>query len=70
APDGLPVALQIVAPRYEDRRVLRASRAFELVHSIRLPRRSQEGQPQCLTEQALEQQPAGTASRRNCCRKH
>ncbi|RWK79020.1 MAG: amidase [Mesorhizobium sp.] len=35
--DGLPVALQIVAPRHEDRRVLRASRAFERVRPIRLP---------------------------------
>ncbi|MER8949868.1 amidase [Mesorhizobium sp. M0809] len=35
--DGLPVALQIVAPRHEDRRVVRASRAFERVRPIRIP---------------------------------
>lgn len=35
--DGLPVALQIVAPRYREDLALKASRAFETVHPIRLP---------------------------------
>ena len=32
--DGLPVGLQIVGPRYEDARVLRAARAFETLQPI------------------------------------
>jgi len=34
---GLPVGLQIVGPRYEDARVLRAARAFESVQPIPMP---------------------------------
>ncbi len=34
---GLPIGLQIVGPRYADALVLRAARAFESVHPIRLP---------------------------------
>jgi aspartyl-tRNA(Asn)/glutamyl-tRNA(Gln) amidotransferase subunit A len=34
---GLPVGLQIVGPRYNDALVLRAARAFESAHPIRLP---------------------------------
>ena len=34
---GLPVGLQIVGPRYEDWRVLRAARAFESVQPIPMP---------------------------------
>jgi len=34
---GLPVGLHIVGPRYEDARVLRAARAFESAHPIRMP---------------------------------
>ncbi len=34
---GLPVALQIVGPRYADALVLRASRAFEAAHPWRFP---------------------------------
>ena len=34
---GLPVGLHIVGPRYADALVLRAARAFESVHPIRLP---------------------------------
>jgi aspartyl-tRNA(Asn)/glutamyl-tRNA(Gln) amidotransferase subunit A len=34
---GLPVGLQIVGPRYADALVLRAARAFESVHPIRMP---------------------------------
>jgi aspartyl-tRNA(Asn)/glutamyl-tRNA(Gln) amidotransferase subunit A len=34
---GLPVGLQIVGPRYNDALVLRAARAFESVHPIRMP---------------------------------
>ncbi|MER9216296.1 amidase [Mesorhizobium sp. M0663] len=37
ASDGLPVSFQIVAPRHADRRVLRASRAYERVRPIVLP---------------------------------
>jgi aspartyl-tRNA(Asn)/glutamyl-tRNA(Gln) amidotransferase subunit A len=35
--DGLPIGLQIVGPKYADRLVLRAARAFEMRHPIRLP---------------------------------
>jgi aspartyl-tRNA(Asn)/glutamyl-tRNA(Gln) amidotransferase subunit A len=35
--DGLPIGLQIVGPRYADALVLRAARAFESVHPIKLP---------------------------------
>ena len=35
--DGLPVGLQIVGPRYQDARVLRAARAFERLHPILFP---------------------------------
>lgn len=34
---GLPVGLHIVGPRYADALVLRAARAFESVHPIRMP---------------------------------
>lgn len=34
---GLPVGLQIVGPRYQDARVLRAARAFESVQPIAMP---------------------------------
>jgi aspartyl-tRNA(Asn)/glutamyl-tRNA(Gln) amidotransferase subunit A len=34
---GLPVGLQIVGPRYGDALVLRAARAFEAVHPLRMP---------------------------------
>jgi aspartyl-tRNA(Asn)/glutamyl-tRNA(Gln) amidotransferase subunit A len=34
---GLPVGLQIVGPRYADALVLRAARAFESMHPIRMP---------------------------------
>ncbi|MGQ0656166.1 MAG: amidase family protein, partial [Betaproteobacteria bacterium] len=34
---GLPVALQIVGPRYNDALVLRAARAYESAHPIRTP---------------------------------
>jgi aspartyl-tRNA(Asn)/glutamyl-tRNA(Gln) amidotransferase subunit A len=34
---GLPVGLQIVGPRFADARVLRAARAFEREHPIRVP---------------------------------
>jgi aspartyl-tRNA(Asn)/glutamyl-tRNA(Gln) amidotransferase subunit A len=34
---GLPVGLHIVGPRYRDHLVLRAARAFEAVHPIRMP---------------------------------
>jgi aspartyl-tRNA(Asn)/glutamyl-tRNA(Gln) amidotransferase subunit A len=34
---GLPVGLQIVGPIYEDRRVLRAARAFEAAHPFAFP---------------------------------
>jgi aspartyl-tRNA(Asn)/glutamyl-tRNA(Gln) amidotransferase subunit A len=34
---GLPVGLQIVGPRYDDARVLRAARAFESVQPIPMP---------------------------------
>ncbi|MEW6689083.1 MAG: amidase [Pseudomonadota bacterium] len=34
---GLPVGLQIVGPRYADALVLRAARAFESAHPIRMP---------------------------------
>jgi aspartyl-tRNA(Asn)/glutamyl-tRNA(Gln) amidotransferase subunit A len=34
---GLPVGLQIVGPRYDDARVLRASRAFEAVQPFAMP---------------------------------
>jgi aspartyl-tRNA(Asn)/glutamyl-tRNA(Gln) amidotransferase subunit A len=34
---GLPVALQIVGPRYREDLVLQASRAYEAVHPFRLP---------------------------------
>jgi aspartyl-tRNA(Asn)/glutamyl-tRNA(Gln) amidotransferase subunit A len=34
---GLPIGLQIVGPRYADALVLRAARAFESVHPIKLP---------------------------------
>lgn len=37
APDGLPIGLQIVGPRYADALVLRAARAFETVSPIALP---------------------------------
>ncbi|MFO1322282.1 MAG: amidase [Burkholderiales bacterium] len=37
APDGLPVAFQIVGPRFGDRAVLRAARAYEQAHAFRLP---------------------------------
>jgi aspartyl-tRNA(Asn)/glutamyl-tRNA(Gln) amidotransferase subunit A len=36
---GLPVGLHIVGPRYADALVLRAARAFESVHPIRMPER-------------------------------
>jgi aspartyl-tRNA(Asn)/glutamyl-tRNA(Gln) amidotransferase subunit A len=35
--DGLPIGLQIAGPKYADALVLRASRAFESVHPIKLP---------------------------------
>jgi len=35
--EGLPVGLQIVGPRYDDARVLRAARAFESVQPIPMP---------------------------------
>jgi aspartyl-tRNA(Asn)/glutamyl-tRNA(Gln) amidotransferase subunit A len=35
--DGLPVGLQIVGPRYDDVRVLRAARAFEAVQPFVMP---------------------------------
>ncbi|MBM3733403.1 MAG: amidase [Acidimicrobiia bacterium] len=35
---GLPIGMQIVGPAYGDRLVLRAARAFEQVHPIRLPK--------------------------------
>jgi aspartyl-tRNA(Asn)/glutamyl-tRNA(Gln) amidotransferase subunit A len=35
---GLPIGLQIVAPLYEDARVLRAARAFERLQPFQLPR--------------------------------
>ncbi|MGE3678010.1 MAG: amidase family protein, partial [Burkholderiales bacterium] len=34
---GLPVGLHIVGPRHADARVLRAARAFEAVHPLRMP---------------------------------
>ena len=34
---GLPVGLQIVGPRYDDARVLRAARAFEATEPFRMP---------------------------------
>jgi aspartyl-tRNA(Asn)/glutamyl-tRNA(Gln) amidotransferase subunit A len=34
---GLPVGLQIVGPRYADALVLRAARAFESAHPVRMP---------------------------------
>ncbi len=37
SPDGLPIGLQIVGPRYADALVLRAARAFETVSPIALP---------------------------------
>ena len=37
--DGLPVGMQIVGPRYEDARVLRAARAFETLEPIAMPER-------------------------------
>ena len=37
APDGLPVGLQIVGPRYADALVLRAARAFEQAAPFALP---------------------------------
>ena len=37
APDGLPVGLQIVGPRYADALVLRAARAYERVAPFALP---------------------------------
>ena len=37
ADDGLPVALQVVGPKYADTAVLRACRAFEAVHPFALP---------------------------------
>ena len=36
-PEGLPAALQIVAPKYRDDLVLRASRAYESVHPFVMP---------------------------------
>ena len=41
--DGLPVGLQIVGPRYDDGRVLRAARALEMLHPIPMPRFSTIG---------------------------
>jgi len=35
--EGLPVGLQIVGPRHDDARVLRAARAFESLQPIRVP---------------------------------
>jgi aspartyl-tRNA(Asn)/glutamyl-tRNA(Gln) amidotransferase subunit A len=35
--DGLPVGLQIVGPRYQDAKVLRAARAFESLQPIPMP---------------------------------
>jgi aspartyl-tRNA(Asn)/glutamyl-tRNA(Gln) amidotransferase subunit A len=40
---GLPVGLHIVGPRYNDALVLRAARAFESAHPIRLPEVSRLG---------------------------
>jgi aspartyl-tRNA(Asn)/glutamyl-tRNA(Gln) amidotransferase subunit A len=37
APDGLPVAMQIVGAKFADARVLRAARAYEAVHPFVLP---------------------------------
>jgi len=37
ADNGLPVAMQFVAARFQDAKVLRAARAFERTHPIRLP---------------------------------
>ena len=34
---GLPVGLHIVGPRHADALVLRAARAFESAHPIRMP---------------------------------
>ncbi len=35
--DGLPIGMQLVGPRYADALVLRAARAFEAVHPIKMP---------------------------------
>lgn len=37
APDGLPVALQLVGPKFGDARVLQAARAFESAAPFRMP---------------------------------
>ena len=37
AANGLPVALQIVGPRFADKKVLRAARAYERAHPFKLP---------------------------------
>ena len=40
--EGLPVALQVVGPRYREDLVLRASHAYEKVHPFQMPRKSIE----------------------------
>ncbi|MBI1395685.1 MAG: amidase [Betaproteobacteria bacterium] len=37
APNGLPVAMQIVARKFEDRRLMQAARAFESLQPFRMP---------------------------------
>lgn len=39
APDGLPVAMQIVGAKFDERKVLRAARAYEQVRPFRMPAR-------------------------------
>jgi len=38
APNGLPVSLQIVGPKFADALVLRAARAYEAAHPFALPK--------------------------------
>jgi aspartyl-tRNA(Asn)/glutamyl-tRNA(Gln) amidotransferase subunit A len=37
APNGLPVAMQVVGAKFAERKVLRAARAYEQIHPFRMP---------------------------------
>ena len=40
APDGLPVAMQMVGAKFNERQVLRAARAYEQVKPFVMPERT------------------------------